>query len=321
MFTVVLMSVDFYLLLISDRICCLMNLVLLKSSEIGSDNCATLYPFDARTKHIVSHLRKRPGDEVAVGVIGGTKGRATVRSTPGGEKNGSGLVLELAFDGGSSAPAGPDLTLVLAMPYPKTLKALWPVVASMGVSRICLVRAKLSPHGEHCQSSRIGEATYRPLIEEGMSQGGHTRQVKVDVALDEIVNSKVLARLGLGGEQGETRQRSRMAKAFLDCGDESGTSVQPLRDVIMSACFAANDESADGARKVPLAILAVGPERGWTDGEAKLFQEAGFDMALLGNSILRVSTAVVAGLALASAALDECIQSSKKKRKHDTSEC
>ena len=111
------------------------------------------------------------------------------------------------------------------------------------------------------------------------------------------------------------------AKAFLDCGDESGTSVQPLRDVIMSACFAANDESADGARKVPLAILAVGPERGWTDGEAKLFQEAGFDMALLGNSILRVSTAVVAGLALASAALDECIQLSRKKRKHDTSEC
>ena len=47
----------------------------------------------------------------------------------------------------------------------------------------------------------------------------------------------------------------------------------------------------------PSATVAIGPERGWTDAEAKLFVKAGFQSALLGPSILRVDTAVVAGVA------------------------
>jgi len=58
----------------------------------------------------------------------------------------------------------------------------------------------------------------------------------------------------------------------------------------------------------PSAILAVGPERGWTDDKAKIFtKECGFQRATLGgHSILRVDAAVVAGLGIVSAALDEC---------------
>jgi len=57
-------------------------------------------------------------------------------------------------------------------------------------------------------------------------------------------------------------------------------------------------------------VLAVGPERGWTDDEAKFFvEECGFRSATLGGSILRVDAAVVAGLGMVSAALDECMRS------------
>ena len=54
-------------------------------------------------------------------------------------------------------------------------------------------------------------------------------------------------------------------------------------------------------------VLAVGPERGWSEQEAKLFvDECGFEAASLGSSILRVDSAVISGLAICSAALDEC---------------
>jgi 16S rRNA (uracil1498-N3)-methyltransferase len=45
------------------------------------------------------------------------------------------------------------------------------------------------------------------------------------------------------------------------------------------------------------AILAIGPEGGWTDGEIAAAQSCGFVEASLGRLILRTETAVVAALA------------------------
>jgi len=46
-------------------------------------------------------------------------------------------------------------------------------------------------------------------------------------------------------------------------------------------------------------VLAFGPEGGWTDAELKLFQEAGWVSASLGNTVLRAETSAIAGLAVA----------------------
>jgi 16S rRNA (uracil1498-N3)-methyltransferase len=46
-------------------------------------------------------------------------------------------------------------------------------------------------------------------------------------------------------------------------------------------------------------VLAFGPEGGWTDEELKLFQEAGWVSASLGNTVLRAETSAIAGLAVA----------------------
>lgn len=48
--------------------------------------------------------------------------------------------------------------------------------------------------------------------------------------------------------------------------------------------------------------LAVGPEGGWTAAEVALFTGAGWQSATLGSRILRVETAVIAALAIVSAA-------------------
>ncbi|MGA9528039.1 MAG: RsmE family RNA methyltransferase [Terriglobales bacterium] len=47
------------------------------------------------------------------------------------------------------------------------------------------------------------------------------------------------------------------------------------------------------------AVLAVGPEGGWTEDELRLFCESGWAMASLGNTILRAETAAIVGTALA----------------------
>ncbi len=71
---------------------------------------------------------------------------------------------------------------------------------------------------------------------------------------------------------------------------ETETEVM-LKDVVQSG-------SSDHG-----VILALGPEGGWVDEELKLFQEAGWISASLGNTILRAETAAIAGLAVVLAEL------------------
>ena len=52
------------------------------------------------------------------------------------------------------------------------------------------------------------------------------------------------------------------------------------------------------------AVMAIGPEGGWTDEEFAVAQSFGFLEASLGRLILRVETAVIAGLASLNYALD-----------------
>jgi 16S rRNA (uracil1498-N3)-methyltransferase len=52
-----------------------------------------------------------------------------------------------------------------------------------------------------------------------------------------------------------------------------------------------------------VVVLAVGPEGGWTDGELRSFQQAGWISASLGNTILRAETAAIAAIAIVASAL------------------
>jgi 16S rRNA (uracil1498-N3)-methyltransferase len=69
-------------------------------------------------------------------------------------------------------------------------------------------------------------------------------------------------------------------------------TASPLRKVLQ------------GQRAVS-AILAIGPEGGWTDSEFAAAQSCGFLEASLGRLILRTETAVIASLASVNFALDD----------------
>ena len=336
-----------------------MNLILVKPSENDHStidgSTINLPPNDERTKHIIHHLKKSTGDEVSIGIInsnGGYKCKAIVHLLPppppqqqqtnndndnGSNSNsGGGIRLVPKIDTIiQSSPKLPEITLLLAMPFPARLKYLWPVISSfVAVTRIVIVKGSLS-NPEFIQSKVLQPEVYEPMIIRGMSQGCCTRPVKVDVCLDYENNDEsmfqILQRLGLvcnnnnnnnnnnkkSDDNTTVHKNDNTARIFLDCGDEDETPP-PIRDVIieqLSRCHGSernddDDDYDDDTTTLPYppprAILAIGPERGWTEDEAKMFvNDCGFKSATLGSSILRVDTAVVSSLGIVSSVLDE----------------
>ena len=287
-----------------------MNLILIKEKEISNTGVIDLQPTDERAKHILQHLKKTTGDEVSIGCIqesqNGYKCKAQVKLQ---QNNGVQLIPKPNTI--IQSPIVPEITLILAVPFPARLKYLWPVLSSfVGVTRVVIIRSALS-NPEFELSKALQKSTYAPMLEKGMSQGGRTRPVKVDVCLDENESiSDTLQRLGLIGRS----NNDGIARILLDCGDENVTPP-PARDVIIKHC--SNIENGS-------VVLAIGPERGWSESEANMFvTECGFEAASLGSSILRVDTAVISGLAICSATLDECHEEYsdrgvKRKRQDDT---
>lgn len=274
-----------------------MNLILIKPSEIIEHHDSKsirrqtiLAKNDERANHILKHLRKQTGDQVSVGIIGGAIGKATL------QLDDTSIVLILLDDSFEEPQVEPEITVIVALPFPARLKALWPVLASFGaVTRVVVVKGHLS-NEEFCEASALQPKVYEALIEKGMSQGVRTRLVEVDVCIDECVSQQLLQQLGLSKEN-DCSSKNDVARLFLDCGNKNFVPP-PARNVVLKYCSQCSH---------PKAIIAFGPERGWTDKEANLFVNGcGFESATLGSSILRVDTAVIVGVGIVSSALDEC---------------
>ena len=311
-----------------------------------------LSPNDERTKHLVHHLHKQNGDSVSVGFIdsyGGWKCKAVVQYCPTipiiTNKNNNtnnddtndthnirgkmgvrllvptNLEPSIAIKQSHSSNI-PQITILLAVPFPSRLKYLWPVMASfISVTRIIIVQSTLS-NPEFIQSKALHPSVYQPLIEKGMSQGGRTRPIQVDICVGdtdyeyETISKSLLERLGLvsssSSSSDDTTTNHNIARIFLDCGDENEdiSPPPPAREVVLNQCCRETTTTivtSSTSTSAPSAIIAIGPERGWTDDEANVFvKECGFKSATLGSSILRVDTAVVSAVGMVTAALDEC---------------
>lgn len=150
-----------------------MNLILLKQSEIQTTSASSssgsgdddntkevetsslfvnLSSKDERAKHITNHLHKKSGESVSIGIIDGMKGKAIVRHYHHSNNNsnsmdgggvGSGIRLEIQSETLITPPATPEITLVLAVPFPMRIKALWPVISSFtSVTRVVIVKGE-----------------------------------------------------------------------------------------------------------------------------------------------------------------------------------
>lgn len=286
---------------------------------------------DTRIVHLMQHLHKRPGDSFRIGILGGNKGKATIimvqktatTSTTTSNDNGDNdnqqhkkrsrkemsshppLDFFLLFDFDPTLPvsscAQQKITLLLSMPFPKRLKYLWSQISSFGsVSRICIVRGALSDTN-FCQSSVLNPTIYQPLVEDGLCQGCHTRDIQVDICVDQVLSQSIMEQLGLASSSSSTSTAmmendnnsiveaaaaaptvpTKLAKVVLDCGDEEGNNNNsqstnrlslPLRDAVLQELQEREIGGGD-ARSPHHCVIAVGSERGWTEDEAQMFSQ------------------------------------------------
>lgn len=170
------------------------------------------------------------------------------------------LVLE--FAPGAALPGLEPLSLIVGLARPQTAKKVLQEASSLGVCRIQFVHCELAEKS-YAHSPLWTREEWRRHVFDGAQQAVTTRLPEVTVG-----------------------RRLREALKYAEEPCKVGLD---------------NARGAQSLSVLPLALpvaLAIGPERGWSDGERAMLQEYGFSAAHLGSRVLRVETAVVAALSI-----------------------
>ena len=242
-----------------------MNLILLDERDRSSSSHVTLS--DERARHLLNVLRVTPGQTLRVGLIDGAFGLGTVDSVGDGS-----VTLRCEFE--SDTPRRPRVDVLLALPRPKVMRRLWAQLAALGVGRIIVTNAeRVERH--YFDTHVLGEATYRPLLIEGLQQARDTRLPLVSIHRQ----FKILV---------EDHLNDLCPAAVRLVADPSGTTS------ITAALTDIRNERV---------LIAIGPEGGWNAFELALLEAHGCQRVGFGPRTLRTDTACVALLAMAHSAL------------------
>ena len=247
-----------------------MNLILLEEHELGH----TLSRRDERTIHLVKILHKKAGDVFEAGILDGMRG--------------TGRIEKINFDGSifvsvnATEPPEPRLPIRIAAGFvrPIQIKRLLRDLSSIGVSSIDLV------------GTELGEKSYRDtkLLNDG---GAHAALVEGAVQARDttIPVLSVYENLvsWLNERPWETAWHKRIPLLI------AMDNVRPEGSIFHL-----------GTTSRP-AVLAIGPERGWSDNERDMFEKAGFLRLSMGNRALRTETACVAAASLVMEKIGEYI--------------
>jgi RsmE family RNA methyltransferase len=219
-------------------------------------------------------LHKKPGDEFEAGILGGLRGTGRIEKI---NLDGSIFVAVQVFD---PPPSRLKLRMAVAFARPIQLRRIFRDLSSIGVSAIDLV------------GTDMGEKSYRDT--KLLTDGG---------ARDALVEGAVQAR--------DTRIPEFKIYDNLELWlkdypwEKTDNNRIPL-------LIAADNVRAEGSffhlsvTSRPL-VIAVGPERGWSDRERDLFEKAGFLRLSIGNRAMRTETACTAAAALAMEKIEESV--------------
>ena len=216
---------------------------------------------DPRAKHLIKVLRVRVGSKVFIGFINGLRARAEVFLI---ESDGS---VSLQVIGTELAPMPLPLSLLLGLPRPHTAKRILFEAASMGVKELHFFEAEYS-EPSYAKSSLWKTNEWKERIRLGVEQsfGTHIPEVGMHSDLQSAISF-------LPG------QSARVALDNYEAEEKLGQSLGQV---------------------VPSAVIAVGPERGWSKGERDIFRKNSWKLAHLGPQVLRVETACTAAVAVVS---------------------
>ncbi len=220
---------------------------------------------DPRAVHIREVLGMQKGDRLDVGLVNGPRGRAILLNNPSGD------ALRLKIEWGEEIPKPCPISLLAGLPRPQTARKLLRECASLGLGKIMFFEAeKGEPSYKKSKLWSAGE-WHRQLMQ-GAEQAFSTHLPEVShfpslrAALPDFDKDPFPYRVG----------------------------VDNYESTMALSQFHVNDDET-------LCLLAVGPERGWSQDERNTLRETGFTLAHLGERVLRMETATIAALSIIAA--------------------
>jgi RsmE family RNA methyltransferase len=221
---------------------------------------------DERTIHLLKVLRKKTGDRFDAGILGGNRGTGRIEHI-----RLDGLVFSLELK--EEPPPRLPLRMAVGFPRPIQLRRLLRDLSNLGLEAVDLI------------GTELGEKSYRDtkLLIDG---GARAALIEGAVQARDTIIPGLLMYSSLEAWLAERPWEK----------SPSGR-VSPL-------LIAPDNVRPEGSlahlppQKRPM-VLAVGPERGWSDRERDLLEDAGFLRLSMGKRALRTETACVAAAVLA----------------------
>lgn len=207
-----------------------------------------------RFEHARDILNVRVGDELKAGLLNGMLGTIKVL-----DRTQDAVRVQACWT--EEPPRKHDVTVLLALPRPPVARRLIAVLTAMGVSRIVFMQTA-RVEKSYWSSPVLKIENLEATIKLGLEQARDT--VMPSVCFEK--NFKALVRDRLP-------ELTRGRRALLAHPYEADRCPCSVQDPV---------------------VLAIGPEGGFLDEEARMFCECGFEPVTLGPRILRVETAVQA---------------------------
>jgi 16S rRNA (uracil1498-N3)-methyltransferase len=233
-----------------------MNSLIILADECVGDKQAILTGDRARYAYETHELRQ--GACCRVALLGGLRGDGIVE-----EATRDRVVMAITL---TLAPLERvPIDLIVGVPRPQTVKKVIQAAVMLGVRSL------------HFVKSELGEKSYlqsRALSEEGILEEGAK-------ALEQIWDSRL-----------PTIEVHRNFSYFMR------NKLPPLTQEEGVACLLADPTgreltTADKPLVRLAQVVAIGPERGWSEGEVKIFKYSGFSVVGLGERVVRVEVALV----------------------------
>jgi len=249
------------------------NLILFETHEIGK----ALPKRDERSIHLLKVLHKKAGDTFEAGLLdtGSGIGKIEKINTDG----------SINFSYKTKAPPVPRLPVRVGVGFPRPIqiRRLLRDLSSLGVEAVDLF------------GTELGEKSYRDTK---LLDDGGARAALIEGAAQS--RDTTIPALGVFQSLADWLRKRPWWKS-----QEDGSSSSPaVLNRAVPLFIAADNVRPDGAmsRITPTGrpvALAIGSERGWTDRERDLLEEAGFLRLSLGTRALRTETACIAAAVLA----------------------
>jgi len=229
-----------------------MNLILLNDEDFISESCVRFS--GRRAKHVVSVHRAEVGKTLTVGLINGKVGSATVTKL---DKELVELDVELKDD----PPAPIPVTLVLALPRPKSLKKALHAAMTMGVKDIHIIN-----------SYRVDKSYWQTpvLKEDGLNK-------EIALALEQCKDT--------------TLPKIHLHKRFKPFVEDEFPKI--IKDTHAMVAHPTAAMRCPFNARGPITLV-IGPEGGFIPYEVDLLVENGAQAVSIGPHILRVEYAIPA---------------------------